>query len=31
MDALLWKSVHGPNAVPPPPGPNAVYERGGDG
>ena len=24
MDALLWKSVHGWRAIPPPPGPNAV-------
>jgi DNA-binding beta-propeller fold protein YncE len=24
MDALLWKSVHGWNSTPPPPGPNAV-------
>jgi DNA-binding beta-propeller fold protein YncE len=27
MDALLWRSVHGQDAVPPPPGPNAVYEH----
>jgi hypothetical protein len=27
MDALLWKSVHGHDAAPPPPGPNAVYEH----
>jgi len=26
LDALLWKSVHGLDAVPPPPGPNAVGE-----
>jgi DNA-binding beta-propeller fold protein YncE len=26
LDAVLWKSVHGPAAVPPPPGPNAVFE-----
>jgi hypothetical protein len=31
MDALLWKSVHGHDAVPPPPGPNAVYEHERDG
>ncbi|HEY3190611.1 MAG TPA: bifunctional YncE family protein/alkaline phosphatase family protein, partial [Solirubrobacteraceae bacterium] len=31
MDALLWKSVHGQDAVPPPPGPNAVGERRADG
>jgi hypothetical protein len=24
MDALLWKSIHGWRAIPPPPGPNAV-------
>jgi hypothetical protein len=23
LDGVLWKSVHGQNAVPPPPGPNA--------
>jgi hypothetical protein len=23
LDAVLWKSIHGANAVPPPPGPNA--------
>jgi DNA-binding beta-propeller fold protein YncE len=23
LDGVLWKSVHGPDAVPPPPGPNA--------
>jgi hypothetical protein len=27
LDALLWKSVHGWNATPPPPGPNASGER----
>jgi YVTN family beta-propeller protein len=27
LDSLLWKSVHGPAAVPPPPGPNAENER----
>src|SRR3954453_20583219 len=27
MDALLWRSVHGQDAKPPPPGPNAVGER----
>ena len=26
MDALLWQSVHGEGATPPPPGPNAVGE-----
>ena len=32
LDALLWKSVHGIDATPPPPGPNAVREgKGGDG
>jgi hypothetical protein len=24
MDALLWKSIHGWQSKPPPPGPNAV-------
>jgi hypothetical protein len=23
LDAVLWKSVHGPESTPPPPGPNA--------
>jgi YVTN family beta-propeller protein len=27
LDGLLWKSVHGASAVPPPPGPNAVGEE----
>jgi hypothetical protein len=27
MDALLWRSVHGQDAQPPPPGPNAVKEH----
>jgi YVTN family beta-propeller protein len=27
LDGLLWKSVHGPDAVPPPPGPNAEAGR----
>jgi hypothetical protein len=27
MDALLWKSIHGQRAAPPPPGPNAVLEH----
>jgi DNA-binding beta-propeller fold protein YncE len=32
MDALLWRSVHGQDAQPPPPGPNAVREHvDGDG
>jgi hypothetical protein len=31
LDAQLWKSVHGMSAKPPPPGPNAVDERGRDG
>jgi YVTN family beta-propeller protein len=26
LDGMLWKSVHGMNAKPPPPGPNAVSE-----
>jgi len=30
MDALLWKSIHGQRAAPPPPGPNAVREHGAD-
>jgi hypothetical protein len=31
MDALLWRSVHGDDSQPPPPGPNAVDEPHGDG
>jgi hypothetical protein len=32
LDAVLWKSVHGPGSTPPPPGPNAVGETAeGDG
>jgi len=31
LDAVLWKSVHGSTATPPPPGPNAVNEVEGDG
>src|SRR3954452_14091302 len=31
MDALLWRSVHGDRAQPPPPGPNAVDEADGHG
>jgi hypothetical protein len=30
LDRVLWKSVHGPNSEPPPPGPGAEAE-GGDG
>ena len=30
LDAVLWKSVHGAAAVPPPPGPNAEGEEQGD-
>src|SRR5204862_7421453 len=26
LDGVLWKSVHGPDAAPPPPGPNAELE-----
>jgi phospholipase C len=26
LDAVLWKSIHGAGAVPPPPGPNAAGE-----
>jgi hypothetical protein len=26
LDAVLWKSIHGADAVPPPPGPNAAGE-----
>lgn len=26
LDIILWKSVHGANSTPPPPGPNAEYE-----
>ena len=29
LDGMLWKAVHGTSAKPPPPGPNAVYERPG--
>jgi DNA-binding beta-propeller fold protein YncE len=29
LDAVLWKSVHGPNSKPPPPGPNAEPETDG--
>jgi hypothetical protein len=28
LDEILWKSVHGINSQPPPPGPNAVQEGG---
>jgi phospholipase C len=31
LDTVLWKSVHGAGAVPPPPGPNAAYEHALDG
>jgi hypothetical protein len=32
LDAILWKTVHGDNAVPPPPGPNASgRDEAGDG
>jgi YVTN family beta-propeller protein len=31
LDAMLWKSVHGLNAKPPPSGPNAVQEGRGPG
>jgi hypothetical protein len=27
LDAVLWKSVHGAEATPPPPGPNAEFEE----
>jgi hypothetical protein len=30
LDAVLWKSVHGSDATPPPPGPNAEGEEQGD-
>jgi hypothetical protein len=30
LDAVLWKSVHGAKATPPPPGPNAEGEERGD-
>jgi YVTN family beta-propeller protein len=30
IDAILWKSVYGANSTPPPPGPNAEYEEGGE-
>jgi hypothetical protein len=28
LDAILWRYRHGPGSAPPPPGPNAVPERG---
>jgi DNA-binding beta-propeller fold protein YncE len=28
LDAILWKSIHGADSVPPPPGPNASNEPG---
>jgi hypothetical protein len=31
LDNLLWKSVHGQDSKPPPPGPNAVRGRDADG
>jgi len=31
LDALLWKSVHGADSTPPPPGPNAVRGHDADG
>jgi hypothetical protein len=31
LDAVLWKSVHGADSTPPPPGPNAVRETESDG
>ena len=31
LDRILWQSVHGRKAAPPPPGPNAVAERDADG
>ncbi|MEA2495885.1 MAG: hypothetical protein QOJ29_3796 [Thermoleophilaceae bacterium] len=30
LDAVLWKSIHGEDAVPPPPGPNAAGEEARD-
>jgi hypothetical protein len=30
LDAVLWQSVHGDGAAPPPPGPNAVREEARD-
>jgi hypothetical protein len=30
LDAVLWKSIHGADAVPPPPGPNAAGEEARD-
>jgi phospholipase C len=30
LDTMLWKSVHGLKATPPPPGPNAVFEHEGE-
>ena len=26
LDSILWKTVHGLDSTPPPPGPNAEYE-----
>jgi hypothetical protein len=31
LDTVLWKSVHGPNSKPPPPGPNAMPEEEEEG
>jgi len=31
LDRILWRSVHGAGAVPPPPGPNASDDNGGSG
>jgi len=30
LDGILWKSVYGAESSPPPPGPNAEYEKAGD-
>jgi hypothetical protein len=30
LDAVLWKSIHGEDAMPPPPGPNAAGEEARD-
>ncbi|MDP1818452.1 MAG: alkaline phosphatase family protein [Acidimicrobiales bacterium] len=30
IDVILWKSVYGADSQPPPPGPNAEYEEGGE-
>jgi hypothetical protein len=31
LDTVLWKSIHGADSEPPPPGPNAANEHDADG